>query len=109
MRAQSTVAVVCFRVCTQAGVGDKLRLFLLHPFKMFAVQNLVSLDRSDTRSVRLLPIVYRWSPEMIDKLANAQKRAMSADAATTGRLCTHLLPHAGHWVHVRVPTSMILI
>lgn len=40
---------------------------------------------------------------MEKELAKAEEQARDVeDGASVGHLVSHLLPHAGHWVHVRL-------
>ncbi|CAN6439174.1 unnamed protein product [Victoria cruziana] len=47
----------------------------------------------------------RWTPEVIQKLENLSSQG--AEEANNGRVLYHVLPDAGHWVHVDNPKGLL--
>ena len=48
-------------------------------------------------------VACRWTPQSLEKLDKAQQAADAADS----QLHIHVLPNAGHWVHVDNPHGLL--
>lgn len=57
--------------------------------------NIVRAEKSD-----------RWDPDIIQQLEDLSSRRVDE---TNGKVCVHVLPNAGHWVHVDNPKGLLEI
>ena len=53
-------------------------------------------------------MINRWTPETVQRLHQAEVSAAAhAEAGKSGQTKVHVLPNAGHWLHVDNPTGLM--